>query len=61
MKIPSKWELQQIAINHSADVGFKDSMNFYRKCTAKPYVLFNDTTLASDNHLYFRHDLLEGT
>ena len=37
MKIPSKLELQQIALNHSSDIDFKDFMNLYKKCTAKPY------------------------
>ena len=42
MKIPSKRELQQIALNHSSDIGFK-------------YFLVNDTTLSSDNPLGFRN------
>ena len=37
MKIPNKQELQQIAFNHSLDIDFKDFMNLYKKCTAKPY------------------------
>ena len=36
MKIPIKRELQQIAFNHSSDIDFKDFINFYKKCTAKP-------------------------
>ena len=36
MKIPNKKELQQIAFNHSSDINFKDFMNLYKKCTAKP-------------------------
>ena len=44
MKIPNKRELQQIAINHSSDVEFKDFMKVYKKYTAKPYsFLVNDT------------------
>ena len=31
MNIPNKRELQQIAINHSSDVGFKDFMKIYKK------------------------------
>ena len=31
MKIPNKWELQQIAFNHSSDIDFKDFMNIYKK------------------------------
>ena len=37
MKIPNKKELQQIAFNHSSDIDFQEFMNFYKKCTAKPY------------------------
>ena len=36
-KIPNKRELQQIALNNSFDIDFKDFINIYRKCTAKPY------------------------
>ena len=44
------WELQQITINHWSDIDFKDFMNLYKKCTAKPHSpLVIDTTLASDN------------
>ena len=59
MKIPNKRELQQIALNHSSDIGFKDFMNIYKKYTKEPYsFLVNDTTLPSDNPLRFRKDLL---
>ena len=35
-------------------------MNLYKKCTAKPYsFLVNDATLASDDLLHFRKNLLE--
>ena len=34
-----KQELPQIALNHSLDIDFKDLMNFYKKCMAKPYFL----------------------
>ena len=60
MKIPNKRELQQIALNHSSDIDFKDFMNIYNKSTKKPYYfLVNDTTLPSDNPLRFRKNLLE--
>ena len=36
MKIPNKRELQQIALNHSSDIDFKDFMNIYKKCTTEP-------------------------
>ena len=59
MKIPNKRELQQIALNHSSDIDFKDFMNIYKKHTKEPYsFLVNDTTLPSDNPLRFRKNLL---
>ena len=59
MKIPNKREPQQIALNHSSDIDFKDFMNIYKKCTKEPYsFLVNDTTLPSDNPLRFRKNLL---
>ena len=60
MKLPSKRELQQIAFSNSSDIDFQDFMNLYKKCTAKPYsFLVIDATLASDNSLRFRKNLLE--
>ena len=59
MKIPNKRELQQIAVNHSSYIDFKDFMKIYKKCTAEPYsFLVNDTTLPSDDPLRFRKNLL---
>ena len=60
MKIPNKRELQQIALNHSSDIDFKDFIKIYKKCTAEPYsFLVNDDRLASDNSLRFRKNLLK--
>ena len=59
MKILNKRELQQIAFNHSSDIDFKDFMNLYKKCTAKPNSFLIDATLASDKPLRFRDNLLE--
>ena len=60
MKISNKRELQQIALNHSSDIDFKDFIKIYKKCTAKLYsFLVNDTTLPSDNPLSFRKNLLK--
>ena len=60
VKTPNKQELQQITFNHSSDIDFKYFMNFHKHCTAKPYsCLVIDVTLASDNLLRFRDDLLE--
>ena len=45
-KVSNKKELQKIAINHLSDIGAKDFINIYRKCTVEPYLFFvNDTTL----------------
>ena len=40
MKIPNKRDFQQIALNHSSDIDFKDFMKIYEKYTAKPYFFF---------------------
>ena len=59
LKIPNKRELQQIALNHSSDIDFKDFMKINKKYTKKPHsFLVNDTTLPSDNPLRFRKNLL---
>ena len=60
MRIPNKRELQQIALNHSSNIDFKDFMKIYKKCTAEPYSFsVNDATVPSDNCLKFRKHLLE--
>ena len=61
MKIPNKRELQQIALNHSSDIDFKDFMQIYKKYTKEPYsFLVHDKTLPSDDPLRFRQNLLDG-
>ena len=47
MRISNKWELQQIALNHSSNTALKDFINLYKNCTAKPdSCLVIDATLA---------------
>ena len=59
MKISNKRELQQIALNHSSDIDFKDFMQIYKKYTKELYsFLVDDTTLPSDDPLSFRKNLL---
>ena len=59
-RIPNKRELQQIALNHSSDIDFKDFIKIYKKCTAEPYsFLVNGTTLPSDDPLRLRKNLLD--
>ena len=36
MKIPNKRELQQIALNHSSDIDFKNFMQIYKKYIKEP-------------------------
>ena len=59
MKIDSRQELQNIAINHSADIDYKDLVKIYRECTREPYSFLTiDTTLSASNPLRFRKNLL---
>ena len=54
MNIRNKRELQQFANNYSSDIEFKNFMNLYKKCTAKPNsFLVIDATLPSDNSSRF--------
>ena len=60
MKINDKRELQNIAINHSADIDYKDFIKIYRECTKEPYnFLTIDATLPSTNTLRFRKNLFD--
>lgn len=60
MKILNKQEHQQIAINHSFDVDFKDFIRLYRKCTTELYsFLIIDTILPLNNVLYFQKNLFK--
>ena len=60
VKISTKRELQEIALNDTSDIEFQDFMKIYKKYTAEPYsFLVNDTTLSSDNPLRFRKIILE--
>ena len=55
MKVNNKRELQNIALNHSADIDYKDFIKIYRECTKESYnFLAIDTTLPSINPLRFR-------
>ena len=60
MKINTKRELQNIAINHSVDIDYQDFMKIYRECTKKPFnFLTIDTMLPASNPLRFRKYLFE--
>ena len=54
MKINNKRELQNIAINHSANIDYNNFMKIYRECTKEPYCfLTTDTTLPASDPLRF--------
>ena len=60
MKINNKKELQKIAINHSADIDYKDFIKIYRECTKEPYNFLSiDTRLPVSNPLRCRKNLFE--
>ena len=60
MKIKNIREIQNIAINHSADIDYNDFIKIYRKCTKEPYnFLTIDTTRPSTNLLRFRKNLFD--
>ena len=42
MKINNIRELQNTAINHSADIEYNDFMEIYRKCTGEPLIFFDN-------------------
>ena len=59
LKINNRKESQNIAINHSADIDYKDFLMIYREYTRKPYSFLTiDTTLPASNPLRFRKILL---
>ena len=59
MKINNKRELRNIAINHSADIGYNDFVKIYRECKEEPYFFFTiDTMLPASDSLRFRKNLL---
>ena len=60
MKINNKRKLQNIAINHSADIDYKDFIKMYRECTKELYDFFTiDITLPSSNTLRIRKNLFD--
>ena len=54
MKIHNKKESQNIVINHSADIYYKDFVKIYREFTKEPYSFLKiDTTFPANNPLRF--------
>ena len=60
MKIKNRKELQNIAINHSANIDYNDFMRIYRECTRKSYpILTIETILPASDPLRFRKNLFQ--
>ena len=60
MNINNKRELQNIAINHSADIDYEDFIKIYRECTNESFnFMTSDTTLPTSNSLRFRKNLFD--
>ena len=50
IEIHNRKESQNIAIDHSADIEYKDFVKIYRNCTNKPYSFLTiDITLPAGN------------
>ena len=59
MKFNNRKDLQNIAINHSADIDYNNFVRIYRECTRKSYSFLTiDTTLPASDPLRFKKDLL---
>ena len=59
MKINNRKELQNIAINHSADIDYNDFVKVYREYARKSYSFLTiDTTFPTSDLLRFRKDLI---
>ena len=60
MKINNKRELQNAAINHSADIDYQHFIKIYRECTKETYnFLTIDTKLPASHPLRFRKNLFD--
>ena len=60
MKINNKRELQNTAINHSADIDYIDFLKIYKEYTKDSYSLLTiNTTLPASNPLRFRKNLFD--
>ena len=51
-QINNNRELQDTAINHSADIDYKDFINIYRDCTRKP---FNSLTIDIKSNTFIKN------
>ena len=56
-KLNNKRELQNIAINHSADIDYKDFVKIYRNCTKDPYNFWTIDTVVNKLFKKFNESL----
>ena len=62
MKINNRKELQDIGINHSIDIDYKDFVKIYRECTKKSYSFLTiDAKLPASDPLRFRKNLFQSS
>ena len=60
MKINNRKQLQNIEINHFADIDYKDFIKIYRECIKEPFNFLKiDTTSPASNPVRFRKKLFE--
>ena len=58
MKINNRKYLQNVAVDHSAEIDYKDFIRIYRECMKEPYSFLTiDTTLPVTDPLRFRKNL----
>ena len=61
-KVNNRRELQNIAINHSVNIDYKDFLKIYRNCTKEPYSFLTiDTTLPADDPKRFRKNFSDSS
>ena len=60
ININNRRELQNIAINQSADIDYQDFKKIYKECTKEPFnFLTIDNTLPASDPLRFRKELFD--
>ena len=58
IQIHNKRELQNITIDHSADIDYKEFLKIYRNSANEPYSFFTiNTTLPADDSMRFRKNV----
>ena len=62
MKFTFKRKLQQIVIDYSADIDYKDFLKIYRNCKNEPFSFLTiNTTLSANNPIKFRNNFSDSS